>query len=350
LKEAEGFVGSFDELNSYVSSFPPLRLLMNIQKDLLIRAAQSVNVADILIQALVAYAKMVFNSYTHLIESSWNKDPQVMRAGLERIRQSVLGALMPTLTNSLFLFSHHIWLAKELLPSIVELVLVVDKANFRLPPIPSVKLYYVQKRNEFVEGPSRTTETTHPYSVTQSHQAITIPGVVFISLVFDERSSTAGPSDFLQLYRDHDRTQPIGERYYGDRSRWPKHRILVPGDTVVFSFHAETESTAWGYRCTLIGHMPNSDQDSIPLSVHLEKTLCSLGKELYIFFVLVLFLGGQFAGLLISGLESSESEQTFGITEESDLLYGGFEERLAPSLFANCYNQFDMLQSDLGYQ
>ena len=308
---------------------------MNIQKDLLIRAAQSIDVSDILIQALVAYAKMTFNSYTQLLESSFNKDPQVMRVGLERLRQSVLGALMPTLTNSLFLFSHHIWLAKELLPSIIELVLVVDKANFRLPPISPVKLYYVQKRNEFVEGPSRTTETSHPYTATQSHQAITIPGVVFISLVFDERSSTSGPSDFLQLYRDLDRTQPIGERYYGDRSRWPKHRILVPGDTVVFSFHAETEATtAWGYRCTLIGHMPNSDQDSIPLSVHLEKTLCSLG--------------GQFAGLLISGLESSETEQAFEISEEAGLLYGGIEEKLASSMFAKYNNQFDVLLSDLG--
>ena len=97
--------------------------------------------------------------------------------------------------------------------------------------------------------------------------------------MFDERSSTAGPQDYLQLFRDQERTQPIGERYYGDRSRWPKHRILVPGDTVVFSFHADTANVnIWGYRCTLIGHMPDSEQDTIPWSIHLEKTLCSLGK------------------------------------------------------------------------
>jgi hypothetical protein len=41
---------------------------------------------------------------------------------------------------------------------------------------------------------------------------------------------------------------------------WPKRRLLVPGDTVVFNFHANSLGSDWGYRCIVIGHMPNSDQ------------------------------------------------------------------------------------------
>ncbi len=122
----------------------------------------------------------------------------------------------------------------------------------------------------------------------------------------------------MQPYQDQECTQAIGERYFGDRSRWPKHRILVAGDTVVFHFHAESDDVGWGYRCTVIGHMIDNEEEAIPWSVHLEKTLCSLG--------------GQFAGLLITGYPLTEQEEIKGALLDSDLLYGGIEEYLVPSL------------------
>lgn len=51
----------------------------------------------------------------------------------------------------------------------------------------------------------------------------------------------------------------------------------------------ENSENCWGYRCVVIGHMPDSDHESIPWTVHLQKTLCCLG--------------GQFSGLLVTGSE-----------------------------------------------
>ncbi len=95
-----------DYAPNYISSYPPMRLLMAIQKDLLIRAAQSSSASDAVVQALAAYAKKIFSNATSLFQSLLQDrkfDPQ-----LTTIRFSVIGALLPTLTNSLFLFSQSI--------------------------------------------------------------------------------------------------------------------------------------------------------------------------------------------------------------------------------------------------
>jgi hypothetical protein len=42
---------------------------------------------------------------------------------------------------------------------------------------------------------------------------VTIPGALFLSLVFDERCATASADDFLQLYEDTDCKEPFGEKY-----------------------------------------------------------------------------------------------------------------------------------------
>jgi hypothetical protein len=131
----------------------------------------------------------------------------------------VIAALLPTLANSLFLFSTQIWLAKEVLPPITQLICWVDKLNQKLPNISAEKLHYLQKKKEFVEGPSRISETPHPYSSTHMRQVINIPGAVFLSLVFDENCSTSGAADFLQLFQDQQCSEPVAEIYYGEKGR-----------------------------------------------------------------------------------------------------------------------------------
>ncbi len=87
--------------------------------------------------------------------------------------------------NQRLLSFQDIWLSKELLPSLTSLIQIVDRTNLKLPPI--ANLNYMQKKNDFIEGPSRVTETAHPYQTSDSKQTITVPGATFLSVVFDER-------------------------------------------------------------------------------------------------------------------------------------------------------------------
>ena len=41
---------------------------------------------------------------------------------------------------------------------------------------------------------------------------VTIPGALFLSLVFDERCATGSADDFLQLYEDIDCKESFGEK------------------------------------------------------------------------------------------------------------------------------------------
>jgi hypothetical protein len=130
-----------DYTPTFTSSFPPMRLLMAIQKDLLLRAAQSALDIDIVIQALVTYTKKILSSAASLMEGALGNSH--IEETLLRVRFSVIGALLPTLTNSLFLFSQNVWFAKELLPSLVDLIQIVDKINLRLTPITLSDLYCI---------------------------------------------------------------------------------------------------------------------------------------------------------------------------------------------------------------
>lgn len=133
-------------------------------------------------------------------------------------RGSVVGALLPTLVHSLFLFSGHTWLAHELLPSLVDLIHIVDRVNSKLPrmyPKNQPLQKSSQKRSSFVEGPSRVCESLHPYHPnTNTKTVVTIPGALFLSLVFDERCATASADDYLQLYEDAECKEPFLEKYY----------------------------------------------------------------------------------------------------------------------------------------
>eukprot|EP01132_Coremiostelium_polycephalum_P002496 gene2496-3088_t len=304
------------------SSSPAMRLLLAIQKDLILRVENSVVGTDAPSQALVAYSRLLMDKCKELLLGVLDADPSQKNQSilLTDFKSSVVGALLPTLIHSLFLFSYHIWLAKELLPSLVQLIGVVDRVNRRLPKLlnrPELGRQPLQKRSSFVEGPSRISESPHPYHPhMNSRQLVTIPGAVFLSLVFDERSSTSSSEDHLFIYESYDSKEPLDQF---TQSHWPKRRILIPGDTVIFQFITGSVNTTtnpynnyWGYRCNIIGHMPNSDKTSLPWSSHLEKTMCCLA--------------GRFSSCLISGDSLTDLELENSRYLESPLFLGGVEE------------------------
>ncbi|EGG14125.1 putative ubiquitin-protein ligase [Cavenderia fasciculata] len=305
------------------NSSPAMRLLLAVQKDLILRVENSIVGTDAPSQALVAYSRLLMDKCKELLLAVLDSDPQPHRSNHQSIlltdfKSSVVGALLPSLIHSLFLFSYHIWLAKELLPSLVQLIGVVDRVNRRLPKLlnrPELGRQPLQKRSSFVEGPIRISESPHPYHpFMNSRQLVSIPNAVFLSLVFDERSCTSSNEDMLQIYESADSKEPLDQFYL---SQWPKRRVLVPGDTVVFQFvsggiNPQTPYAHWGYRCNIIGHMPNSDKTSLPWSAHLEKTMCCLA--------------GRFSSCLISGDPVTELERQNKSILESALFSGGCEE------------------------
>ncbi|GAM23782.1 hypothetical protein SAMD00019534_069570 [Acytostelium subglobosum LB1] len=303
------------------SSSPAMRLLLAVQKDLVLRVENSVVGTDAPSQALVAYSRLLMDKCKELLLGVLDSEtPQRSQSILLMdFKSSVVGALLPTLIHSLFLFSHHIWLAKEMLPSLVPLIGVVDRINRRLPKLlnrPELGRQPLQKRSSFVEGPSRISESPHPYHpFMNTRQVVSIPGSVFLSLVFDERSMTSTADDVLQIYESADSKEPMDKF---SLSQWPKRRFLIPGDTVVFQFVTGSASgitnpyAFWGYRCNIIGHMPNSDKTSLPWSSHLEKTMCCLA--------------GRFSASLICGDTFTDLEYEHRQTLESPLFQGSIEE------------------------
>eukprot|EP01117_Protostelium_nocturnum_P010704 TRINITY_DN3855_c0_g1_i2.p1 TRINITY_DN3855_c0_g1~~TRINITY_DN3855_c0_g1_i2.p1 ORF type:complete len:155 (+),score=48.05 TRINITY_DN3855_c0_g1_i2:745-1209(+) len=102
---------------------------------------------------------------------------------MEESSSTVIGVLLSSL-NSFLLFQNQLWLSKELLPSIVNLIRVLDKVNRKLFA-PSAKTFdHLQDRSEYVEGPSKILESLHPYtSLSTSKKVVTIPGAVFLSVI-----------------------------------------------------------------------------------------------------------------------------------------------------------------------
>ncbi len=207
-------------------------------------------------------------------------------------------------------------------------------------------------------APHQVVESQHPYaSGVDTKVIVRVPGAVFLSIVFDERCYSQQSRDYLQLCipqlnvpgtgfsADPADSQyylvgleptskapsfvPIGDRYSGDRTRWPKRRVLVPGDTVMLHFHSENGpstavprdeaiNTRWGYRCIVMGNMSDSRKITMPWSIHLEKTLCSLV--------------GHLAAALISGEALIEEERVYDKLLSEDIFQGGLSEDVVDKL------------------
>lgn len=60
--------------------------------------------------------------------------------------------------------------------------------------------------------------------------------------------STQVGNDFLQLYKQEKRVEPILDAFSGKPENWPRVPLLIQGDTVCFHFHSEAFGSFWGYR------------------------------------------------------------------------------------------------------
>ena len=246
--------------HNQIRSISTARLLTAMQKDLLIRAAQTIapnnNCAEQqnTLKAIVIYSSFMFQRYEDILEHALLQSSdqfEILDTNLKEVQYSVIGSLFSSLLPSLLLFSHHIWLAQELLSPTIQLISILDKVNRRYTELPQLlqkneqhqrqqqqqqrQAAHKKHQKSFGESQSRIVESLHPYVGGQSNSVVvTIPNAVFLSILFDEQCSTS-PNDYLQLYQDQQRTKPIGDSCYGTSSRWPKHRILVPGDSVVFA-------------------------------------------------------------------------------------------------------------------
>lgn len=178
----------------------------------------------------------------------------------------------------------------------------VDDLNRSLPEFHPI-IREATPNSEFVEGAIKILESPHTYPAIASSiiQEARIEGASFLSLVFDEKCSTASPGDYLQIFEDASCLKPIGDRCFVDR--WPRY-LTIPGEVVYFKFNSEAPrsvsqdiASRWGYRCKVTGYIPASlmQRRSLPWSIHLEKTLCCLA--------------GQLSGSLITGDPVSEYEQ-----------------------------------------
>jgi len=305
-----------------MASSPAMRLLIAIQRHLLLRVEESRSDSGPEAQALLTYTRHVIkesvSAMEHALATASKKTVGDKMANfvLKDKRSVVIRTLLPSLVNSLHLFENT-WLAKEALSSIIELIDVLDRVNHvLLHTSPSaLKNLHRSFSREFMDGPTRVYESLHPYEpYLDTTHVISIPGAMFLTIRFDPRCATVVGEDMLQLYTTTRMKRPIGEPLHGDS--WPRHRVLVPGDTVVFSFRSrDATARCWGFRCVIIGHMSRS-HDALPWSTQLERALCGLG--------------GQFASLLIRGDPLSELERDYASLFAQPLLRYGVEDAHLP--------------------
>lgn len=352
------------------SPSPILILIQSIQKDLITRAEEAAlrSSNSNALRALIEFVQVVLNqsvqSFARIIQSmetshntaDSNGDNQINWWSMELMQEvttSVVGLLLPNLLQSLFFFTSNLLVGRSILPPIGKLLEVVDILHSRAPAPDSADEsgswnWTVPEATK--SSSSNVVETPHPYEPGKTFkQAIHIPEATFLSLIFDERCSTLDMSDCLELYEDealHRKIHTQPSSFSGGRSKWPRRRIIVPGNRVVFVFKSqgamnppklasakfassfESASTmpttssntqassrklamaSWGFKCIIVGSTAMSQtSQALPWSVHLEKTLCCLG--------------GQISAALIRGDPKTEEEKQFETTWLDHPLFDG---------------------------
>jgi hypothetical protein len=362
-------------LHKHPSSNSILTLIQMIQKDLLLRAeeAEVRGFNTRVLRALVEFVRLVLSqsleSFSSILQSMEPSQYRPIASEtvnpsnwwsmelMQEVTTSVVGSLLPTLLHALFFFSSNLLVGSSLLPSIVKLLGVVDTIHTSLP-LPKADTDdasvwgWTDPSSKQSTNPALTkvVESLHPYEAGKiTKSIISIPEAAFLSLIFDERCSTLDAGDTLELFEDeacHRKINTLPAVFSGNRSKWPRRRVIVPGNKVIFVFKTQTaqnppkiasakfassfetatslpqtssstsspsskksSSTAWGFRCVVIGNMISTVQTALPWSVHLEKTLCCLG--------------GQLAASLIRGDPISEAEQHLEATWLNHPLFDG---------------------------
>eukprot|EP00467_Chlorarachnion_reptans_P010822 CAMPEP_0114525784 /NCGR_PEP_ID=MMETSP0109-20121206/22631_1 /TAXON_ID=29199 /ORGANISM="Chlorarachnion reptans, Strain CCCM449" /LENGTH=5518 /DNA_ID=CAMNT_0001707433 /DNA_START=63 /DNA_END=16619 /DNA_ORIENTATION=+ len=120
-------------------------------------------------------------------------------------------------------------------------------------------------------------ESAHPYKPSMDYyQTVRFPGAPYISIYFDEKSSTEEFSDFVTIYKDESCTTFWGKerKLSGPASRgWPgaggRPPLVIPADFFVLHFHSDRTVEDWGFRLTAAA--PVSAQAARTLSQEQDK-------------------------------------------------------------------------------
>jgi hypothetical protein len=80
----------------------------------------------------------------------------------------------------------------------------------------------------------KVVETNHPYAPKyELKEYISFPGAAALFLHFSSQSTTS-LRDTLKLYRDEDARIPVNSETFS--GRFPRHRLVVTGESVLFLF------------------------------------------------------------------------------------------------------------------
>jgi hypothetical protein len=118
-------------------------------------------------------------------------------------------------------------------------------------------------------------ESAHPYPpLLDQYELVTFPGVQYIAIYFDERTSTEKGSDWLSFFKDTTCTDFWGEKMKmsGGIGNWPgvngRPPLIVPADKFYLHVHTDAGGEDWGYKFKAIA----------PISEKVTKTLLEKHK------------------------------------------------------------------------
>ena len=294
-------------------STPSLHLLFAIQKNLVLRVLETDFDNTNIFHVFSSFAQLILSKCTDLLQGT-AESVTISNGRTMLISDSssvVLRTLLSSLVQALFLFTSNTWIANQLLPNVNKLISVLDIINTTAKK-PNAPVLERSLSKEYLRGRSRISETSHPYeSYKENLDVVTFRGSSFLSLNFDENCKTKDENDFLQIFSDTTLSKPI-HKFYGNN--WPNKKVIVAGDTVVFSFKSNhSPSSYWGYKCQVTGYMSRIIVGNSSWSVELEKTLCGLG--------------GRFAATLIKGQPLSLEENTYKSLFKQSIFSSGLEEK-----------------------
>ncbi|CAM9208353.1 unnamed protein product [Choristocarpus tenellus] len=136
-------------------------------------------------------------------------------------------------------------------------------------------------------------ESAHDYLPdTQELIELHIPGAVFITVVFDERTRTENSYDYLIFWKDEEKTKSWhpGTPCFsglGSESNFPGLRGIAPlvieGDRAWVEWKTDRTNQYWGWRFTATGRVKNvrtMSGENVHWLVNLDLQLASFGAAL----------------------------------------------------------------------
>ncbi|GAB5369199.1 hypothetical protein AAMO2058_001385000, partial [Amorphochlora amoebiformis] len=167
----------------------------------------------------------------------------------------VLNVSLLALFSSVFQPSYGCLFAEKLVDEVADLLLTLDRIVTG-----KEKTREARGEEEFMRRFGKSSqlhsnpiivETPHTYFNAEPDRIVSIPGATHLSLEFDPRCSTEHRRDFLTITTPNGVT--VCDDLHGRPDQWPDVPIIVPGDTAIFTFRADSFNHYFGYRCLVSG-------------------------------------------------------------------------------------------------